>query len=279
MKKKVLTTALFAAIAILFLLTIPSFLDHEITSTKPSALNRIQETGIIRCGYWIYEPFISKDPNTGEMSGITVDYLEATAARMGKVVIWEKEVGFDQIRPALDYGKFDVFCVPCSPNDNFLKQFDFVGSFGKLPYYLYTAKGKNITKEEMKTARFSVIDGYITSEKTKELFPEATISSLPQISAVADVYNHLKYNKADVILNEHVSALSYMRNNPNSIRRYEDNPLFEMTMYFPISKGDKELGSFMHKMTDTTLPGNKEIFMHLLKKYNLNTSALSPDPS
>ncbi len=242
-----------------------------------SVLDRVEKTGEIRCGYWNYEPYISKDPNTGKMSGLTVDYLEQTATRMGKKIIWEAEVGFDQILPSLTYNRIDAFCVPCSPNEDFRKNFDFVGSFGRLPYYLYIAKGRKMTKEEMQTARFAATDGYLTLPKTIEYFPKAMLSSLPQSSSSADVYNYLKYGKTDVVLNEHVSALNFMRNNPNVIERYEDTPLFITTMSFPIKKGDTRWGAFLQQMTDTTTPENKALFYGLIQKYNLTKDTLLPD--
>ncbi|MFA6280047.1 MAG: transporter substrate-binding domain-containing protein [Bdellovibrionales bacterium] len=277
MKKAVLGLALLGALGLLWVVlptSHPAKTDQA--EAQPSVLDRVEKTGNIRCGYWIYEPYISKDPNTGKMSGLTVDYLEQTAARVGKKIVWDIEVGFDQILPAINYNRIDMFCVPCSPNDDFRKQFDFAGSFGKLPYYLYVAKNSTITKAQMQTARFAVMDGYLTSPKTLEYFPKSTITSLPQTSSLADLYNHLKYGKVDVLLNEHLSALNYMRNNPDVVRRYEDTPVFTATMSFPNKKGDTRWGAFVQQMTDTTTPENRALFINFLKKYNVSEDALIP---
>lgn len=245
--------------------------------TAPDTLReRVQKSGEMKCGYWIYEPYITKDMTTGELKGLTVDYLNKVAAAKGLKVNWVAELGMDQIKPALDYGKIDMFCVPCSPAADFEKVFDFVGSYGSLPYYLYVQAQSTKTKEELATGRFAVTDGYLTVFETPKHFPKATIISLPQISSVAEVYDQLKYGKADALVNEHVSALNYMRGNPETIRRYDGTPLFVKKMFFPIKKGETDWAAFINDMTDTNKPENKQIYLDLLKKYNVPEDALRP---
>jgi ABC-type amino acid transport substrate-binding protein len=242
-----------------------------------STLDRVEKSGVIRCGYWIYEPFISKDPNTGKISGLTVDYLEQTAARKGKKIDWVAEVPFDQIKPAIDYGRIDSFCVPCSPNEDFKKAFDFAGSFGKMPYYLYVPQNSTLTHEQMQTAHFAFVDGYLAGPKTIEFFPKAKHMSLPQMTSPADLYNQLRYGKADVVLNEHVSAMDYMKANPNIIRRYNDTPIFTVSMSFPVKKGDQRWFDYVQAMTDTNILENQAIFLKLLGQYGLGQDTLAPE--
>ncbi|NCC03959.1 MAG: transporter substrate-binding domain-containing protein [Proteobacteria bacterium] len=247
------------------------------TPSTPSTLDQVEKSGVIRCGYWVYEPFISKDPNTGELSGLTVDYLEQTAARKGKKIEWVAEVPFDQIKPAIDYGRIDSFCVPCSPNEDFKKAFDFAGSFGKMPYYLYVPQNSTLTREQLQTARFAFVDGYLAGPKTSELFPKAKYVSLPQMTSPADLYNQLRYGKADAILNEHVSAMDYMKANPNVIRRFDDSPVFTVSMSFPVKKGDQRWFDYVQTMTDTARPENKALFLNLLDRYGLGQDTLAPE--
>lgn len=247
------------------------------TEKMASALDRVEKSKVLRCGYWVFEPYVKKDPNTGKMSGITVDYLEQTAARQGLTVRWDSEVPIDQIVPSLESGRFDMFCVPCSPMGDWIKRVDFVGSFGKLPYYLYVPAQSTKSLDELQTSRFSVIDGYITSEETPAHFPKATITSLPNMAPIAELYDQLKYGKADAVLIEHVSALNYMKNNPGVIRRFDDKPLFMKAVSFLIEKGDVRWGKFVGRMTDTTPPDNKALFESLARKYGLTENAITPD--
>jgi hypothetical protein len=34
---------------------------------KESAFDRVMKSGVIRCGYWVRSPMITKDLNTGEI--------------------------------------------------------------------------------------------------------------------------------------------------------------------------------------------------------------------
>ncbi len=73
---------------------------------------RVTRTKILRCGYLPYEPYILKDPNTGQLSGVTVDYLNSVASRDGFKIDWSEEVNIDQIAAALSAKKIDAFCLP-----------------------------------------------------------------------------------------------------------------------------------------------------------------------
>lgn len=240
-----------------------------------SALDRVQESRSIRCGYWVFEPFVRKNPSSGAISGIAVDYLERTAARKGLKVIWAKEFPLDQIVPALEHGHMDMFCLPCSPTGDWAQRLDFAGSFGKMPFYLYVSAKGTQTQADLKTARFATIDGYIQSGETRARYPEAAISSLPNGASVAELYDQIKYGKADAILNDHLSALNYMRNNVGVMRRLDDAPLFTKTMYFPVQKGDSRWMAFVNAMTDTALPENAALFDALIQQYGLTGNALT----
>lgn len=270
---------MYRYLALLLLLCFASYWGYAQLSRKPqhvSVMERVNDTGVIRCGYWIFEPYLVKNPNTGKMSGISVEYFEKTASRMGKKVEWTEELGFDHIAPAITYGRVDAFCVPCSPTHDFKKLFDFVGSFGHIPYYVYTSAKKNFAPEDLPHARFAAVDGYISAFETRNRFPEARILSLPQITPMSDLYNQIKYGKVDAIVSEHVSAGTYMRENPYILKRLSLNPLFSKEMFFVTKKEEPAWRAFLDEMTDTQTPENKAIFQDLVKKYQLAPDALIP---
>jgi len=73
MKKLILT---------LFLVLMP-FLALAADKEKESAFDRVMRTKTLRCGYTIYPPFFSKDPNTGEFSGLFHDFTEQIGKELG----------------------------------------------------------------------------------------------------------------------------------------------------------------------------------------------------
>ena len=93
----------------LLLLCLSSFSAFAESPEKESTLDRVKRTGILRCGYLPYEPFLIKDVNTGKMSGLMVQYFEAVGQKQNLKIEWSGEVNIDQIVPALESGRFDAF--------------------------------------------------------------------------------------------------------------------------------------------------------------------------
>ena len=75
-----------------------------------TAYDRVLKTGVLRCGYAVWDPGVMKDPNTGKMTGLFVDLVEEMA-RMSRIKVeWTAEVDWGQIPEALRSGKVDAFC-------------------------------------------------------------------------------------------------------------------------------------------------------------------------
>ncbi len=239
-----------------------------------SVYDRIIRTGTIRCGYLPYEPFISEDLNTGKLSGLTVEYLEAIVKKKGLKIDWAEEINIDQLIPALDHNRIDLVCVPATPDKNWAKLAEFGGNLGALPYFVYVPKDSSMTEEELNTAHFATVDGFALTEITHDAFPKATYSSLPQTTSTADMYNQLKYKKMDAHINEAISAMNYMENNPGVVRKFSETPVIATKMFLLSRKGDQKMATFVQESFDTDKPENLAIMKTLLKKYNIPEGAL-----
>lgn len=257
---------LLSFLFVLFMLNSGAFAADE---KKELTYDRVMKTKTIRCGYLPYEPFLIKDINSGKMSGFTVEYLEAVAQRNGLKIEWTGEVNIDQVAPALESGRFDSFCVPATPDNTWEKVFEFSAELGALPYYVYVAKDSSLTEEQLKTAKFVVIDGFALTGITSENFPQAQLLSLPQTTSPADMYNQLRFGKAQAHVNEGISAMNYMKNNPNVIRRYSDTPLAAVRMFLISRKGDKQMSDFLDKTFDSNSPENLSLMEGLKEKYGI----------
>lgn len=260
---------------IALLLTAPFFQPlYAQAAEKESAYERVMRTGTIRCGYWSYEPFVSVDPASGEVGGVTHDYLDILAKREGLTIDWAGEVGFDQIVSSLESGRFDAFCIPCTPAPEFERVLGFSAPLGALPYFVYVREDSKLGDEELKTATFTVADGYALSEMTGLLFPDAPTISLPQNASSAEMYDQLRYGKADAILNENISATNYMNSNPGVIRHFSDTPVISMRMFLVSPKSDLEMQAFLERTFSTQIPENLSLMKDLLKEYGVEESSL-----
>lgn len=257
--KSILWTLLFC------LLSLPVQAER----VRADAHHNVMENKTLRCGYTIMEPYVTKDLSTGKVSGITVDFINELASEQGLAVTWDQEVTIDQIVPSLDSGKFDLFCTPSSPNKTWDAMATFTGGFGSLPYYVYVADKSTLTPEAIATARFSVIDGFIPAIVTRDKFPQAQINSLPQTTSMGELYDQIRFDKADAVLNEHMTAINYMRNNPGILRKMSLDPVIIMPMHFIASRRNGTLAAFADKNLNTQTDRGKELLKELIEKYNL----------
>lgn len=261
----------FMACLVLLVITFPAFAaDNDSTS----AFDRVEETKTLRCGYIPYEPYIIKGFDGSPLKGITVEYMNEAAKRAGYSIDWAEEVNVDQIVPALNYGRVDAICVPCTPDKNWDTLLEFGATVGALPYYVYVREESTLTKDDLKTAKFAVTDGYALTDITKKNFPQASYLSLGQMTSVAEMYDQLRYKKVQAHVNEHVSASNYMRNNPGIIKRFSDKPLLATRMFLPSRKGDGRMTAFMKAVFDESVAGNHDVLKNLMIKYNVPEDAM-----
>lgn len=260
----------FLALMIVFV-TLPVFAADK---KKESSYDRIVRTKEIRCGYLPYEPYISKDAVTGDLGGLIFDYVNAVAVRHGMKVDWAEEVNIDQIVPALEYGRIDAFCLPATPDENWSKRLGFSAGLGATPYYVYVRAEENISDEALKTARFATVDGYALTEITHDYFPDADYLSMPQTTSMAEMYEQLRYKKADAIVNDHISASLYMKHNPGVIRQLFAEPVVAMRMFLVNRVDDKKMAEFLKSSFDVEISENLVLMRELLEKYNVSDGAI-----
>jgi len=246
---------------------------------KPSystlmAFDRVTQSKTIRCGYLPYEPFVIKDPNTGKLSGVTVDYLDKVAARQGYKIEWAGETTFDQVVPSLDGGRFDMFCVPATPTTDYERVVEFVGNLGGLPYYTYVSTKTDVKAEDLPTATFVIHDAFALTGITKEVYPNANFISLPQTASTAEFFDQLRYGKAQAGVNEPISAENYMKANPGVMRRVSDTPVIAMRMFLLAQKADTAMHAFIGNTFGIENPDNLAAMKEMLVKYNVPDRAV-----
>ena len=222
----------------------------------------------------IYDPYLTKDMKTGKVGGLVVDYVDQVAARHGVKVGWAADINVDQIITNLNYGRIDAFCVPTTPDDNWAKMAEFVADLGAWPYYTYVRADNKLTRAQLNTARFVMVDGYNQTVTTTEHYPQAKFVSLPQTVSAAEMYDQLKYNKADAFVNEPISAALYAQANPGTIKKFSDDILSAQRMFFMSKKADAKMAESLEKTFDADIPENGALLRDLIKKYNLPPGSL-----
>src|SRR5580704_1928032 len=85
------------------------------SAAAETTYQRVLRTGEIRCAYEPYAPALSKDPNTGQLSGIFYDVVEEIGRRLNLKINWVEEVGYGVIPEGFVTDRYDAFCNTVFP--------------------------------------------------------------------------------------------------------------------------------------------------------------------
>ena len=191
-------------------------------TAKPSVYERVITAGEIRASYAIYPPYLIKDPNSGELSGIFVEVLNEVGKRLGLKINWTEEVGWGAIFEGLNSDRHDIFGAGVWRNSTRGK----VGDFSEPLFYnvikVYGRADENrfasLGDINQQGVRISSVDGAIEDVIAKSDFPEAQQVSVSQLNPWSDVLLNITTNKADVTFAEPAAVNLFLDKNPGTLR-------------------------------------------------------------
>lgn len=217
-----------------------------------ATFNRVMKTKTINCGYFIWPPYITKDANTGEFSGINYDIMEAIGRNLGLKINWAAEVGSGDVVAALASNKADVMCASLwpSPARNAAMTFTTPLFFDEVFAFVRTDDKRfdgDLSKANSKSIKVTGIDGDVTAEMAVEKLPKATRVFLPQTASAAEMLNYLTTKKADVALLDPSIVADFSKNNPGKIRKVSKvNAIRVMSEHLAVRAGEYHLRDMMN---------------------------------
>lgn len=229
----------------LLLTSLPAF-----AADKETAYDRVQKSGVIRCGYIIWPPFLDKDVNTGAFNGMNYEYMEALAASLGLKVEWAVEVTNGQQVEALRAGKIDAICSAEGPfvpsTSRYLFYSEPLAYFPSMFYARPDDKrfDNNIDAINKPDVKIVAIDGDASFEIAQAQFPDATRHSIPQVSSSAQMMMEVTTGKADLVTIDAMSMTNFLKENPGALREVPlDKPVAVLPNTFSVlqSPGGMEL--------------------------------------
>lgn len=238
--------------------------------TRDMAYNRIMKSNTIRCGYYVWPPYISKDPNTLQLSGFFYDMMENIGKSMNLKIEWAAEVNFDAWFEGYASGKYDMMCAPIAANPARARASDFTVPFMYAAYYLYSREGdkrfdNHYTKINSKDVTYASLDGDMNEIIGKEDFPLTNKFSIGQNAAGSDPLMAITTKKADVTALEPVVAMNFMKANPKSIRQVKGDPVRILPLTYSIPQGEERLKSFLNITIQTLI--DTGVFEKAVKNY------------
>ncbi|MCB1562173.1 MAG: amino acid ABC transporter substrate-binding protein [Alphaproteobacteria bacterium] len=190
------------------------------------AYERMQQTAKLRCGYALWDPALIKDPETGEMTGAFVEFMNALGKATGLEIEWTQETDWGQVPEALKTGKIDAMCASMWPSSKKAR----VMAFSDPVYYnvveAYVREGheklagKSLADLNDENITIAVIDNDIADEIADFDFPKAQKLSAPTLVTDAHLLMDVATGKADVTFTSEAIAIGFRENNPGKIVRF-----------------------------------------------------------
>ncbi len=196
-----------------------------------SAYDRVIRTGEIRCAYQPYPPALTKDPNTGQLSGIFYDVMTELGRRLNVKINWTEEVGYGVIAEGFAADRYDMFCNAVWPTPERSRVGDFTIPLYYSPVDVLVRADDHrfdgdLSKLDDPSVRFAVKDGDISQSFANAAFPKAAQESITQLSDTSQLLDDVVHNKADASINEPSLMIQYLKHNPATLRDIDaDHPL------------------------------------------------------
>lgn len=208
--------------------------------------DQIKRTGVIRCGYTIWPPAISRDPNTGQISGIFYDLMEEIGKKMDLEIKWTTEVSPAHMFTDMSSNRYDMVCSPYAATPARARESSFSVPifYNSLNLYARADDARfdnNRTETGKEATRFAIVEGNVMSMIANAMFPDAQKITLPNLSTPTDSFLHVAGNKADLVISEPLTYALFNNNNPNVIKPVAGGTLQTIGAGFPLPVKEHDL--------------------------------------
>ncbi len=246
-----------------------------------AAFNKVISSGTVRVGYAAYPPYIIKDPNTGELSGVFYDLTNVLANQLGMKVEWVEAGAYGTIFSDLSSGRYDIYGGGIWPNSTRAKAGYFTDAAFYNAVYAYARTNdhrfdNNLAAINGKSVRISTLDGEVGQAVAKTDYPDAQEVSLPQTAPFDQIALQVISNKADVAFLQPDAAGNFQKANPNTLRQVSGQPIRLFGNTYAVNLGETSLQQMFNvALQEAVSSGAVE---KILAKYQPNYYLL-PAPS
>lgn len=211
-------------ITLLAMLGLGLLMGHA--QAEETGFNRVMRTKTINCGYFLWPPYLAKDANTGKLSGINYEIMEAIGKNLGFKVNWTAEIGVGDAVASLEANKIDVVCATLWPSPARAQNLTLSQpSFYSIAFAFVRQDNKrfdnDLSKANAKSVRVATIDGDYSNDLALEKLPNATLAALPQTASGSELLLQLITKKADIVFCDEGLVNDFMKTNPGTLRKVE----------------------------------------------------------
>ncbi|MGE0109300.1 MAG: substrate-binding periplasmic protein [Bdellovibrionales bacterium] len=230
----------------------PASIVVPTAEAKESAFDRMMRTNKLRCGYYLFPPVAMRDPNTGEMSGLTVDMMNVIAEKTGLEIEWAEESTFGNWIPALQAGRYDAMCAPMWPDMALAREVIFTR-----PLY-YAALAPLVREDDtrfdgpeglakLNSPEITIVaqDGNTILHLAKKAFPKAKIMTLAANVDGPSVVQNVVTKKADALILDRNGLMEYNKRGFYLKMIHPESPVKGQPFVLPLQHKETELREFL----------------------------------
>ncbi len=271
---KCINMKIISAVALLLVLILPASTQ---ASEEENAYERVMRTGVLRCGYFVWPPYMDKDMVTEEHGGIYYEIIESLGKALNIKIEWSHEYVLGQQIEALKTGKADALCADGPWTRSAVPFLDYTTSYMFIPGYIYVAeKNRDIlTLEALDSPEytFSAMDGDGSSDYLEMLFPKAKVLSIPSVADPGLTVRNVTSGKADAVFSDPMTVKSFSANNPEKLVILSpEKPLASYPFVISLPKGEQELLNMLNQGID--ILNNTGMIAKILKEHDPSGESL-----
>lgn len=239
-----------------FLLTILFLTMAAQAHAADSAYDRVIAKGEIVCGVIPWAPYKILDPNTGEWGGFSVEMYRKMFATLDIKVTFKEVVLGTQVQD-LNNGRVDAICDDGPWTMSAAKFVDYSHPVYATPVYPFVrADDKRFAKRSdfnNKNVTFTGIDGDLSTDLVKRVFPNATVATMGAMTDVSQLFVNVATKKADVAISDPSAFGVYEKTNPGKVKIAADKPLGIYRGVAAVKKGNDKLLGLINQAIDNGL--------------------------
>lgn len=245
-----------------------------------TAYERVMRTKTIRCGYGMWPPHVlTKDPNTGVISGWAAEIIEKLAARASLKVEWVEETGWNAYAEGLNSGRFDVFCATSFLRGELAGQMRYSMPVTYSVVHFFTRADDHRFDTDLSIlndAKYSVavMDGEISQRYPAEKYPNAKQVAITQMADIMQLFLDVQTGKADGVFNDPSIARAFAEKNPGTIRQVTTQPVVVYANAYGVGFNQPDMQSLLN--TGLTEMVNLGEIDAIISKYDATRSYFLP---
>lgn len=205
-------------------------------------LEDVKKTGVLRCGYIDYPPYIHKDAQTGRLSGMTVDMMAMVEKMSGLKVEWNYETTWATAMTDVNLGRFDALCGNIWPNSKRAREALMLEPYAHSKVSLFRNAHSKQTPEN---GVYMAIDGTYEAQMLSNR--GVNLKTMPFQVSYEELMQSVAQGKADYMLLEDYKAAAFNAHNPDMpLVRVDNYPTVYLPMVMIVGLGQRALADYLN---------------------------------